>query len=133
MARYFKATAYWMLCAAFVILPTTFFTSCQEGGDAGDLLGQWRLTDSETRYIAFSGSVTVFRSIGEGEIWGNFQHKGDSLFIQCFSINGTPADTVIVEKGYGFKPFSNIRVKIERLDSDRLMLSKDGQKWDLNK
>ncbi len=121
MVRYYKHT---------LLLLCLLLTACQEGKDAGDLLGQWRLTDSDTKYVSFSGSVTLFRSISEGQVYGNFQHVGDSLFIQCYSINGEKSDTTIVEESYGFKPFNNIRLKIDRLDSDRMVLSKEGKNWD---
>ena len=122
MARFFK-----------FLLPLTAYlfllTSCQEGGDAGDLLGQWRMTGSDTKYVSFSGSLTLFRSIGEREVYGKFQHVGDSLFIQCYSVQGLKADTVMIEHTFGFKPFKNIRLKIEKLNGDDLILSRDGQTW----
>ena len=31
------------------------------------------------------------------------------------------------------KPFTNIRVKIDAVDGDRLLLSKDGQRWSFEK
>ena len=102
----------------------------KEGRDAGDLLGQWRLTD--TQYISFSGSIVSFRN-GGNEVFGNFQHVGDSLFIQCYSIYGKASDVTMVENEFGFKPFGNIRVKIDALDSDQLLLSKDAQRWSLRK
>ncbi len=128
MAKYFNL----LILSALLLL-----TSCQEGSDAGDLLGQWRLTNTDSEYIAFSGSVVVFRHTTpyklENEIFGNFQHKGDSLIIHCYSIEGNPNDTTIVEKGFGFKPFTDIRVKIETLNGDRLILSKGSQTWNFDK
>ena len=126
MARFFK---YFILCT----IHCSLFTSCQEGGDAGDLLGQWRLSGSDTRYISFSGSVTWLKILNEGDIHGNFQHIGDSLYIQCYSINGEPSDTTQIENGFGFKPFNNIRLKIETLSTDRLLLRKDNQTWSFDK
>lgn len=119
----------------FYLLPFTtyLFISCQEGGDAGNLLGQWRMTGSDTRYISFSGSIIWIKSLGENEIYGNFQHAGDSLFIQCYSIEGIPADTTLVENSFGFKPFNNIRMKIEELSSDHLLLRKDNLTWSFDK
>ena len=138
MAKYFKSHILTLLHSCIVpFLPCFLFTlpltSCQEGGEAGDLLGQWRLTGTDTKYISFSGSVTLFRSISESEVGGNFQHVGDSLFIQCYSIYGNPQDTAIVEKTFGFKPFNNIRMKIVTLDADHLTLSKDFQTWSFYK
>lgn len=124
MAKYFKL---------FTIFSLFFLVSCQEGGEAGDLWGQWRMTESDDKYLSFSGSVLLFRNISKGEVFGNFQHVGDSLFMQCYSANGLPSDTTIVETAFGFKPFNNIRVKIEVLDGDVLVLSKDNQTWDFYK
>lgn len=107
-------------------------TACQEGGDAGDLFGQWRMDGSDSKYISFSGRVSVLRSYKDGElheIYANYQHRGDSLFIQCVSIKGNAIDTTTVENDYGFTPFTDIRTKIDALDSDRLILSKGGQTW----
>ena len=125
MARFYK------------FLPFYFFTfllfSCQEGGDAGDLWGQWRLAGSDTKYISFSGSIAWIKNLNENELYGNFQHVGDSLFIQCYSIKGIPEDTTLVESSFGFRPFNNIRLKIETLSSDRLLLRKDNQTWTFDK
>ena len=125
MANYCKSFFVFL----FFCLSVFPFSSCQEGGEAGDLFGQWRMTGSDTQYISFSGSVTLLRNTAEGEVFGNFQHVGDSLFIQCYSIYGTPADTVLVEQSFGFKPFSDVRLKITKLKSDCLELSKDNQTW----
>ena len=129
MARYFK---YWAI--GCLLLAVGMLSSCQEGREAGDLLGMWRLTGSDSNYISFSGSVTLFRD-GKGavEVFGNFQHKGDSLFIQCVSKKGERADTILVEESFGFKPFNDIRLKIDKLDGDNLILSKDGQQWNYYK
>ncbi|MBO7537740.1 MAG: lipocalin-like domain-containing protein [Prevotella sp.] len=121
MAKYFK----YLILSFFHFL----IFSCQEGGDAGDLFGQWRLAGSDTKYISFSGSITWIKSLNENELYGNFQHVGDSLFIQCYSIKGIPVDTALVENSFGFKPFNNIRMKIESLSSDHLLLRKDNQTW----
>lgn len=128
MARYFKIPAIGCLLLAVGML-----TACQEGGEAGDLHGQWRLTGSDTKIIAFSGSVTAIREFSQGEVYGNFQHVGDSLFIQCYSIEGLPSDTTIVEDTFGFKPFNNIRVKIAAIGSDELVLTKGERTWSFYK
>lgn len=125
MARFFKYI--------FLLTSSIFLLSCQEGGDAGDLLGQWRLSGSDTKYISFSGGITWIKNVGENELYGNFQHVGDSLFIQCYSINGIPQDTALVENTFGFRPFNNIRLKIETFSSDRLLLRKDNQTWSFDK
>jgi hypothetical protein len=125
MARFFKYI--------FLLTSSIFLLSCQEGGDAGDLWGQWRLTGSDTQYISFSGSIVWIKNLGENELYGNFQHTGDSLFIQCYSINGIPQDTALVENTFGFRPFNNIRLKIEELSSDRLQLSRDNHTWRFDK
>ncbi len=120
MGKYYKI---------LLMLLVFFSASCQEGGEAGDLLGQWRQTGSDSKYISFSGGLVVVRSLTEGEVFGNFQRRGDSLFIQCYSIKGVPEDTVIVENTFGFSPFNNIRVKIEELDNNSLILSKNQKIW----
>lgn len=124
MARYYKY---------ILLLPLFLMAACQEGGDAGDLLGQWRLTGTDDRYVGFSGSIAWFHSTDRREVFANFQHVGDSLFIQCSSIYGSPADTTFIENAFGLKPFKNIRVKIDALDSDRLILSKESQSWNFYK
>ena len=124
MARFFNT---------IIALSLLLFVSCQEGGEAGDLLGQWRLVDSDTKYVSFSGSLTLFRSITEGEVYGKFQHEGDSLFIQCFSIYGSPQDTAIVEDSFGFQPFGDIRLKIDALSNDKIVLSKGQRQWRFRK
>ena len=124
MAKYFKT---------IFLLSFAFLTSCQEGSEAGDLLGQWRMGDSDPQYMSFSGSVTVFRNQINGDVYGNFQHIGDSLFIQCYSVYGELADTITVEEKFGFKPFNNIRVKIAALDNDQLIITKGSQTWSLHK
>ncbi len=129
MARFFKA---FILCALIGLV------ACQEGREAGDLWGQWRLKGSDTNYISFSGSVALFRDISfqdlaKGQIFGNFQHQGDSLFIQCYSVRETASDTAVVENNFGFKPFNNIRLKIETLDGDHLVLSQAGKTWGFDK
>ena len=124
MARFFKSV---------ILIASLFLAACQEGREAGDLLGQWRMAGSQTNYISFSGSITWFKSLGKGEVYANFQRQGDSLFIQCYSIEGSPVDTALVEQSFGFKPFSNIRVKIESLTSDHLIVSKNSQTWSFDK
>ena len=98
------------------------------------MFGQWRLEGSDSKYISFSGSIVCIHDFhNPGEVFGNFQHQGDSLFMQCYSINGDPADTVAVEQSFGFRPIDNIRLRINELSSDRLVLSKDGQTWSFYK
>jgi len=126
MARFYKRL--FIFTSSLLLL-----TSCQEGGDAGDLLGQWRLTGSDTRYISFSGSIAWLKNLNENQVYANFQHVGDSLFIQCYSIEGIPRDTLLIEESFGFRPFNNIRLKIEALTSDRLQLRKDNQAWSFEK
>ena len=122
-------------CKLLILLTSHIFllTSCQEGGSAGDLFGQWRLTDREDLYISFSGSIANFRRAGVQEVYANFQHVGDSLFMQCSSIHKEKTDTTMVEDEYGMKPFTNIRLRIDAVDGDRLLLSKDGQHWAFEK
>ena len=129
MARFFKH----LLALASYLLLLTSSISCQEGGEAGDFFGQWRMKGTEGKYISFSGSTTWLKSMGEGDVFGNFQHVGDSLFIQCYSINATQGDTAIVEQAFGWKPINDIRLKIDVLDGDNLVVSKGGQTWSFYK
>ena len=133
MARFYKhlfpLTSYLLLLTSYLLL----LTSCQEGGEAGDLFGQWRLNGSDTNYISFSGSVVWMKDLRHGEAYGTFQHQGDSLFMQCHSVQGLAGDTITVEQSFGFRPIHNIRVKIATLDSDHLQLTKDGQTWSFYK
>ena len=126
MARFCK---YIILLTSYIFL----LSSCQEGGEAGDLFGQWRLAGSDSMYVSFSGSIISLRNTHAAEVFGNFQHHGDSLFIQCRAIYGEKADTINIEKYFGFKPFDNIRLKIDRLDSDHLVLSQKTQIWSFYK
>ena len=128
MARFFKkmAICYWLLAISFLV-------ACQEGGEAGDLFGQWRLAGSDSMYVSFSGSIVSLRNTQAAEVFGNFQHIGDSLFIQCRAIYGDRADTINIENYFGFKPFDNIRLKIDQLDSDHLVLSKKTRIWSFDK
>ena len=134
MANFCK---YFLLLTSSIFLLTSTLSSCQEGGDAGDLLGQWRLEGHDDMYVSFSGTIASFRSISDqqlkGEVFAKFQHKGDSLFMQCTSIKQQKSDTTMVEDGFAMKPFTNIRVKIDVLDGDRLQLSKDNQHWSFEK
>ncbi len=127
MARYFKVSLFYLF--------TFLLFSCQEGSEAGDFLGQWRLAGSDQNFLSFSGSVALFRNTAstDNQVYGNFQHKGDSLLIQCFSAKGKANDTTIVENYFGFKPFNDIRLKVVTLDKDHLILSKDGQTWTFEK
>lgn len=135
MARYFKFLA---IGALFTIL-YPLFTACQEGREAGDLWGQWRMNGSSAKYLSFSGSIVWLKDmdmIGTKDnagVYGNFQHTGDSLFIHFYSRGKTKADTIMVEQSFGMKPFTNIRLRIDALDDDCLLLSKDGQHWSFEK
>ena len=120
MARFYK------LISLFAII---LLISCEEGRDAGNLHGQWRMSGSDTKYISFSGSITSIKDLVEGEVFGNFQHVGDSLFIQCYSKDKLLSDTIMIESSYGFKPFNNIRLKIESIDNENLVISKEGKIW----
>ena len=149
MARYFKFIVHCsqfivirkhaFLFAFFILYSSFFIISCQEGREAGDLLGQWRMADSDSKYISFSGSITEFRHVQDGAlkryVFGNFQHVADSLFIQCYSINEEwkTDDVEMIENTFEMKPFHNIRVKIEVLDNKHLILSKDGKMWNFYK
>ena len=129
MANYFKYFLFSLFTFHFSIL----VSSCQEGREAGDLLGQWQMAGNNDLYLAFSGSVAVCRNGSGANVYGNFQHTGDSLFIQCYSEKAEKADTIMVEESFGFKPFNNIRVKIAALDNDQLVITKGSQTWSFHK
>ncbi len=129
MANYFKYFLFSLFTFHFSIL----VSSCQEGREAGDLLGQWQMAGNNDLYLAFSGSVTVCRNSAGANVYGNFQHTGDSLFIQCYSEKAVKEDTILVEDHFGFKPFNNIRVKIAALDNDQFVITKGSQTWSFHK
>ena len=96
----------------------------------------WKLMDKEDIYVSFSGTITQFRKNNGQAVFAKFQHVGDSLFIHCYSITdvtGTPEDIDLIENVFGLKPFGNIRFRIDALDDDQLLLSKDNQHWKLIK
>lgn len=124
MGRFYKLVS---------LLAIILVSACEEGRDAGSLYGQWRMSGSDTKYISFLGSITSIKDLTEGEVFGNFQHVGDSLFIQCYSIDNLQSDTIMIESSYGFRPFNNIRLKIESIDNDNLVLSNKGKIWSFYK
>ncbi len=126
MANYYK---FFLFLTSSIIL----LTSCQEGREAGDLWGQWRMDYSDSQYVSFSGSIVWIKDLNMGGVNGNFQHVGDSLFIQCYSEKAEKSDTTLVEDSFGFKPFNNIRVKIAALDNEQLVITKGSQTWSLHK
>ena len=75
----------------------------------------------------------MVKDVGVTEVYGNFHHQGDSLMMQYYSKKGELTDTMVVEQSFGFKPINNVRVKIATLDSDHLVLTKDGQTWSFYK
>ena len=131
MARFFKLLVLGIGCLV---------SACQEGGEAGDLAGIWRMDGTDDKYLSFSGGVALFRVVNAErdamlvEMFGNFQHVGDSLFIQCCP-PADKAETYIdgVENNFGFRPYNNIRLKIDVIDGDRLVVSKDGKRWGFEK
>ena len=127
MARYFNSSKLSRL--ALTLGLTLSFFSCQEGHEAGDLLGQWKREGADNQYLAFSGNIVQIRNIGQGEVFGNFQHVGDSVFIQCYSIHGDEADKKIVEENFDFKPFNNIRLRIAVLNNTALVLTSKDKTW----
>lgn len=106
--------------------------SCTEGRDAGDLWGMWQSADTPGQYISFSGNVVSFRSHDRGEVFGKFQHVGDSLFIMCVSPYQRLEDTLAIEEYYHFRPFHNIRLRILTLDGKRLIMQQGAQQWRFN-
>ena len=47
MAKYYKFFLYTLITFHLSLL----MSSCQEGHDAGNLLGQWRMDNSDSKYI----------------------------------------------------------------------------------
>ncbi len=137
MAGYFKTLGvrWWVLGVSCWLMAVGLFSSCQEGRDAGDLWGQWRMADSDRLYISFSDHIARLQDTHHGEIfvYGNFQHVGDSIFLQCFSKDGVAKDTTMVEETFGFKPFNNIRLKVVSVSGDNLVLGKGQQTWNFQK
>ena len=144
MARYFKKAAVWMLCAAFFTLHSFLFTSCQEGGNAHGGYGSYNsgyydyTSLFDEQYISFSGSIVQFHTVTpdnvmNSQIFGKFQHVGDSLFIQCYSINDSQHDIDVVENVFGFYPFNNIRVKIKFVGDNAIQLTDNSHEWILEK
>ena len=129
MTIYYKS----ILFSRITVQLSLLMSSCQEGHDAGNLLGQWRMDNSDSKYISFSGSVTLIKDMNTRAAYGNFQHTGDSLFIQCYSEKAEKKDTTLLEESFGFKPFNNIRVKIAALDNDQLVITKGSQTWSFHK
>ena len=128
MAKYYK-----LLTVSCWLLAVGLTFACQEGREAGDLFGQWKQEGVGNRHISFSGSVVWLNATSDGNIYGNFQHIGDSLFMQCYSNRALPEDTILVEELFGFKPINDIRLKIEVLDSEHLILNKGERTWKLIK
>lgn len=126
MAKFFKNISLVVSCVVLM-------AACQEGSEAGDLLGQWRMNGSDTKYVKFSGNLAYIEELGTGGAWGHFVKDGDSLFIQCYSIEQTAQDTLIVEDDFGFRPFEDIRLRVECITDDRLLLSGNGQTWSFYK
>ncbi|MBR1547175.1 MAG: hypothetical protein IJ637_00410 [Prevotella sp.] len=133
MARYSNHPSLAGLLSGLLLL--CLLASCQEGADAGRLFGQWRLGGTTTEYISFSGPLAVFRSSSDPgrQVFGNYQHHGDSLFIQCYSIHGQAADTTLVEDRFGMRPLSDIRLHVDVLAADHIQLSSHGRSWVLHK
>jgi hypothetical protein len=124
MGKFFRLT---------FILAIASLVACQDGREAGDLWGQWRLKDSDTHYLSFAGSVALFRIIPERQVYANFQHVADSLFIQCCSVNADPADTIAIESKFGMKPFTNIRLKVQTIEDQTLVLTDGENHWAFRK
>ena len=153
MAKYFKL----LISLLLLSLTSPLLTSCQEGGEAGDILGMWRVkyhvyggygsynsgyydytTLFDEQYISFSGSLVPLHTVTpdnvmNSQIFGKFQHVGDSIFIQCYSINDSQHDIDVVENVFGFYPFNNIRVKIKFVGDNAIQLTDNSHEWILEK
>jgi len=114
---------------ALAVASALMMVACQEGAEAGDLLGQWRMQGSTAMYVKFSGHLACFSKLDSGNVWGHFQTCGDSIFIQCYSIDALPEDTLLVEETFGMEPFEDIRLRIDNLDDDCLAVSRNGRRW----
>jgi hypothetical protein len=125
MAKYFK----YLLSFSLVHLLMLSASSCQEGGEAGDLFGQWRMDNSDTHYISFSGSIVRIHDLHTSQVFGNFQQHGDSLFLQFHSIYAQPSDTAAVVNLFGPQPIDDIRLKVMTLDGGHLVLGNGQRLW----
>lgn len=108
-------------------------TACEEGSDAGELYGQWRLIGGENVYVSFSGSLVIMRKTSVAEVYGNFQHVGDSLFMQYYTYKEEPLDTLTMEEELHFRPMNNVRTRITELSGKRLTLTRGGETWNFEK
>lgn len=133
MVRYYKLGKSRLTGLLGCLFFMAILSSCQEGREAGDLLGQWRMEGTGNSYMNFSGSVVSLRIPGQIEVFGTFLHVGDSLFMQCRSINSAAADTAFVEQTVGFAPFADIRLRIATLKSGKLVLAKGEKTWTMEK
>lgn len=122
MARFFRNTF-------FAIITMVALVSCEEGREAGDLYGQWRLVGGDNIYVSFSGSLVIMRKTNYSEVYGNFQHVGDSLFMQYYPNNEEPLDTLTLEEELHFKPMNNVRTRITELSGKRLTLTRGSDTW----
>lgn len=126
MARFFRNTFY-------AIITMVALTACEEGSDAGELYGQWRLVGGENVYVSFSGSLVIMRKTSVAEVYGNFQHVGDSLFMQYYTYKEEPLDTLTIEEELHFRPMNNVRTRITELSGKHLTLTRGGEIWNFEK
>ena len=61
MARYFKK----FFLFPFPLTLALLLLSCQEGHEAGDLLGMWKreAVAADNQYVAFSGNIVLMRAV----------------------------------------------------------------------
>lgn len=103
--------------------------ACEEGSEAGDLYGQWRLVGGDNVYVSFSGNLVIMRKTNVSEVYGNFQHVGDSLFMQYYTNKEEPLDTLTLEEELHFKPMNNVRTRITELSCEKLTLTSNDAVW----
>ncbi len=138
MAKFFK---YYSIVSLFL------FAACQNEGDIGSLYGQWLLRNSyvngenklfDNIYFSFQGKVVWVKSVNAdnhtyNDVFGNFQHVGDSLLINFVQKSEQTTTTSLIEERCGFVDADNVRLIIKNLDSSELILSDGDNYWKYEK
>ncbi len=138
MAKFYK---YFCFVLLFLL------TACQNEGDIGSLYGQWKLTNSHVNgenklfdniYFSFQGKVVWVKSVNAdnhtyNDVFGNFQHVGDSLLINFVQKSELTTTASLIEERCGFADADNVRVLIRNLDSSELILLDGDNYWNFEK
>lgn len=145
------------LATIFVLFLTVLVVpSCTNDGDIGDLYGQWQLRqyqrgDSvatfDEAFMSFQNSVVQMQVSNSDahrsfSIWGNFQHVGDSLFLD-FTVTAivkgemasppSISDLLLQYFALPVDSTNSSRLRILRLDDGKLHLERGGEVWQYRK